>query len=156
MLTYVDLTSQIGPFTPCILVYFSDLQELDIGGCRSIDPSLFVDCIVVCTKLRKLVLTSCTQFSQYQIVKVVRNKCHLEYLEASNTSDINYANAYLILSHVPQAQFVNFDPHKIFNEIDDWTNLFRIFHYVHFVVNIMRFFPFYGKYLTHDLHESEV
>ena len=156
MVTFVDLTPQLGAFTPCLFVYFRDLMEIDISGCKSIDPCLFVDCIAACQNLRKIEMISCTQFNQYHIVNMLQDKPKLKYFESSKGSNINFTNAYRMLSSLPSLEFLNFDPQEIFEQIDDWSNLFRIFRNVHFGINIMRFFPFYGKYVRNPALDSEM
>ena len=149
--TFVDLTPQLGEFSPCILIYFPQLLELDITGCRGIDSELLNDCIGACSNLQRLEMRGCKQCSQHIIVQIVRKLPNLVYFDASNAGHINYVNAYNILCHLPKLNMANFTPQEIFEQLDDWTNLYRTFRDVHFGVNIMMYLPNYGRNLRLDL-----
>ena len=153
MLTFADITPQLGEFTPSLLPYFDNLLELDVSGCIKIDSNLFTDCVVACVNLNKLVMKACTQFSQYQIAKFVSNLKSLEYLDVSNGPEFMYFNGYVILSNSNKIRFLNLDPE--FKDVIQWKCLFVIFHQVHFGVNITRFFPHNGQYLRHEAKLSE-
>ena len=99
MMMFVDLTPQLGVFSPSILIYFANLQELDISGCNSIDPEMFIDCLVACKFLKKLVMVRCTQFTQHQVVKMVQNIRAVTYLDASECCMVNYVNASTFWPH---------------------------------------------------------
>ena len=144
MLTFVNLTAQLGPFTPTLLIYHSHLQELDISGCTDIDATLFVDCIGACKDLKKLCMSSCKQFTQYHILKFVSTVPKLSYFEFANTSEISYCNALAILGNLHMLESINFDPMDIANNVQAFRNLMRIFRKVNFGVNIVKHYPLYG------------
>ena len=98
MVTFVNITPQLGFFTPSILIYFPQLAELDISGYKDIEPSLFTDCIGACSNLKKLVMIGCLQFQQYHIVRFASTVKELNYLDAQNCGEFTYANAYAVLA----------------------------------------------------------
>ena len=142
ILTFVNLTNQLGQFTPCVLIYYPNLEEIDVSGCVTIDPTLFADCIGACKQLKKLIMTGCRQFSQYSFVKMMGTVKSIVYLDISNTSEIEYCSAYAILSNLQKIERINFDPADISTRLNDFKHLLALFHNVHFGVNVVRFFPF--------------
>ena len=141
---FVPLTPEVGPFTAAVLIYFQDLQELDISCCQKIDANLFCDCIVACKQLKKLIMVGCKQFSEYQVVKFVPNLPMLRYFDLSKCAQITYCSAYVILSNLHCLQKINMEPKDILQIRDSWKNLIRIFRDVHFGVDVMRYFQHYG------------
>ena len=142
----MDLSPQLGKFKSSFLVYFPELTELGISGCGKIDPQLFTDCIAHCGNLEKLVMTGCKQFSEYKIVKIASQVRNLRYFEVSNTSEVSYWNAYSICATLQKLKWINFYP-KNTNHLHDFSRIIRIFRNVHFSNNIMRMFPFSGRYV---------
>ena len=109
------------------------------------DSALFVDCIGICKNLRKLNMQHCIQFSEYQLARTARQVKELTYLEMSNSSEITYTNAYIILGNLPHLEMVNFDPKGIPERCDDFKHLMNLFWKVHFGVNITRHLPFFVR-----------
>ena len=110
MVTFVDITPQIGIFTPSILIYFRQLQELNISGCVNIDAVLFVDCSVTLENLIKLIMRACYQFSQYLIVKTGAHHAKLEYFDFVGCCEITHSNLYtlcLVVCHSFSALTLN-------------------------------------------------
>ena len=87
---FANLTAQLGPFSPTLLLYFPQLKELDISGCIQIDSGLFCDCIAACTSITKISMKNCSQFSQYQLSLFVRKTRKLRFLECSNCDTVAY------------------------------------------------------------------
>ena len=155
MLTFVDMTTQLGPFTPAVLIYFAHLQELNISGCVTIDPCLFTECVGACVELKKLSMKSCVQFTQY-LVKISRQVQNIEYLHCTGSCEITCVNAFCILSNLPRIMFVNFSP-NITNNLIDWKQLVIRFNSVQFGIELMGKFPFNGARLRYDdIYDNEM
>ena len=71
----------------------------------------------------------------------------LLYLDVSNTSQIEYSNAYAILATLQQIELINFIPADIVNRMQDFKHLITIFHMVYFGLNVTRFLPFNAAHL---------
>ena len=141
---FENFTDQLGQFSPTVLIYFSGLRELDVSGCTQIDSNLFTDCIVACVNLLKLVMVRCIQFTQYQVLKFVRNLPELKYFDVSKGPEFTYTNGYVMLCSLKNLEMVDFEPKNISIEIADWKALFRMFAKVHFGLSITRYFPHNG------------
>ena len=61
----VNLSLVVGSFQLHIIEVMVNLQEINISGC-SIDPNIFTETIIKCTKLEKIVMMGCKQFSEYK------------------------------------------------------------------------------------------
>ena len=150
MLTFVNITPKLGYFSPTILLYFPELLQLDISGCKGIEPSLFTDCIGSCVNLKKLVLKGCNQFQQYHVVRFSSSVKQLSYLDAENCGEFTYANAYALLATLQHLEMLHLNPQDIGDQLIKWKHLFVLFRRVHFGVNITKHFPFNGNYLRLD------
>ena len=154
VLTFVNISPQVGSFTPTLLIYFPQLSELDISGCKGIDQSLFTDCIGACSHLKKLVMTGCIQFQQYHIVRFASTVKKINYLDAENCGEFTYANAYAILATLQDLRMLHLNPQDIGEQLQKWSNLFVLFRRVHFGINITRHFPFNGNYLRVEMPDE--
>ena len=141
MVTSVDMTPVIGLFAPSILIYFHELNELDVSGCKEFDATLFVDCIASCVNLKKLIMTGCDQFIQSYLLSMLQAIKSVEFLEISRVTKLDYATAYVIMATLKKLTFINFDPRYMQSEYKDFLRLLRTFSKVHFGNNLLIFFP---------------
>ena len=133
--TILDITEQIPIFTPILLIYLCNITCLDISGCRFIGPTDFVDCVVACTNMKLIVLQNCTQFSQYQLAKMLCRLTNLHYVDLDGCTEIYYPAAYWIISSLHKLQMINFVPGNRFIELCEWKKLYNTFFLVAFGIS---------------------
>ena len=155
MKTFVDIMSQIGVFTPTLMIYFPQIQEIDISGCVMINPALFIDCLVAVQNLKKLLLVGCIQFNQYSLVKISVHMKNLTYLDVVHCCEIHHVNLYCILSNLNKLQFINLSPRDALKDIEYFKEIIRIYRDVCFGRNILMYFPNYGSQLHLPMFDEE-
>ena len=127
-----DLTYKIGLFSPFQLVYFSNVRELDISGCSSINNSDFVDCVAFIKYLKCLNMSYCRQFSEGQVVKICRSHPKLLYFNFTGGSLFLFKSAFLILIICRQMNSFNVEVRFPIAERRDWRKLKQTFRQVFF------------------------
>ena len=140
----MELTEKIGEFSPSLLVYFDTITDLDIQGCREIDRKHFSESVIACTNLAKINIANCTQFTQYDLVKMLSNLKNITYINATNCQQLEYCNAYVILSSLPKLTAINFEPQFCADQLSSWRYLVTIFFKVAFGHSVMQIFPHSG------------
>ena len=147
----MDITSMIGIFTPSSLIYFPQLQALDISACLNMDHSLFVDCINSCLNLNEFTMIGCNNFTVSQMVKMFTHLTKLQSVDCTQATPLMFCDAYTIISSLPALRIINFEPKNTDIELQDWKRLVAIFLNVQFGHSVMRIFPKYGQELRHDI-----
>ena len=127
---------------------------MDISGSRHIDATDFVDTIAVCANLKMLIMQSCTQFSQWQLAKMIPNLKELRYLDLDRCVKILFPCAYCIVSGLPHLAMFNFVPGNAAVELSEWQRLYNIFFRVSFGISFKRILPHYGSYVHCPEDES--
>ena len=106
----LDVTSQIGKFSPTLFVYLTNIHEINIHGCRFINAELFVDCIVSCKNLNKLIIISCSQFNEIHIVRMLPELKCLRYFDMDKSNELSFIGAFWVLSVSPNIQCIISSP----------------------------------------------
>ena len=153
----LDISDDIG-FEPFFLLYFPNIQEIDVSDCGIlIDAESFVDCVVSCLQLKNLKMINCKQFSQNQMVKMMTNLKTLVYVDASHCQPLLYANAFNIVSSLRPLEMISLVSMYPVSERRDWQGLVRTFSRVLFGHEIMDVFPYGGMYInrTNDFDSED-
>ena len=151
----IDITEKIQLFSPLILVYLTNISQLDISGCRFIDPNLLVDTVIFCTGLKKLEMQFCSQFQEKHFVLMLPKLQDLLYADFHSCDEISFAAAFWMLSEMDEIQCINFDPQNPVADVNDWEIILRHFTMVHFGHNIRCKMPFYGNHWRMAQGEDE-
>ena len=143
----VDFTQKIGYFKPELLVYFGNIQEINISGCPEIPCGTFVDCIVSCSQLKKIEMTGCIQFTEKMLVKMFNKLLGLQYIDCSFCVGVTFASAFNIVPYSHDLFMISLEPKSKGAEITDWKHLILTFTNVKFGVSVLSMFPNYGQSL---------
>ena len=149
----VDITENLGGFQPEHLVYFTNLQCLDMSGCPEIEPATFVDCIGHCPMLVQIDMRGCIQFTEKMIVKILNRLLLLKYIDCTSCVPLTYASAFNILAPLHDLMNINFEPNFPQGDFEAWKSLVRTFKFVKFGVSVMSIFPNYGMHIRSPLYD---
>ena len=119
----VDLTHIYGGFSEFTLDKLSEVFAVDISGCTTLNPCEFVEGLMGCIDLEKLVMVGCHQFSEYNIVDVCTSVPYLKYFDARKCSGLQYANANVILCNVRKLKVFKVEIKYPEYERNDWQKL---------------------------------
>ena len=144
---FFNISTDIGRFNPFLFLYIDNVSTIDISGCRDICATDFVECVIGCRNLSRLIMQSCTQFSQYQMCKIVSRLLDLKYVDLEKCQELSYPTAYWMISCLKKLERINFEPLNASMEIEEWKKLYNTFFRVSFGHNFKRIFPFYGNYV---------
>ena len=140
-----DISDHVRQFNSTLFVYLTNIQEIDVHGCRFLDPNLFVDRIVFVRNLKKLIMRSCTQFNEMHFIKMLLELLHLLYVDLASCQQISFDVALCLTSELPQLMFINFEPKNSKEDVCYWEMLLRTFNKVHFGHNVRVCMPHYGN-----------
>ena len=143
----LDVSKELGVFNPFLILYIRNIRSIDISGCRFLSPSNFMDCVVVCSNLQKIMMRSCTQFSEHQLARMLSKLKNLHYVDIDRCVELSFASAYWIVSSLQSLQMINFVPGNSRIELVDWKRLYNIFYAVSFGISFTRILPHYGAYV---------
>ena len=151
----LDISKEIRNFTPSKLIYFPTLSALDISGCRNLDTSLFVDCIMTCQSLTEITLVSCFSFSESQLVRILTSLPNLEIVDCTRATPLMFCDAYTIVCALKHLRIINLEPKYEHLEVKDWSRLVAMFLNVSFGHSIKRILPYYGLYVRQTSEDIE-
>ena len=106
----INLTQSIGSFLPTYLPYMTKLQSIDISGCHTIDTVMFVDCIYACQNLMEIIMISCYDFTESQMVKILSNLPKLEIVDCTHATKLTFCDTFTIVSSLHALRNINVEP----------------------------------------------
>ena len=142
----IDVTPRMGRFLSTIFVYFNHIKEIDISGCRFIDPDLFVDCSKFVNNLQKLEMMNCQQFQEFHFLTMGIHFQSLAYLDVASCSEISFNGAFGIINEMTGLLFFNFEPKNAKEDVLFWEKLLCTMRHIHFGHNVSACMPFYANF----------
>ena len=112
----------VGAFKPDLVTAMVNLQHIDISHC-CIEPKMFIDAIVQCSKIEEVVMTGCQQFSEYQIVKMCKGLPKLIHLNALDCSGLMSVSAYQIITTSQIIKVLKVEPKMPEADKKNWSQL---------------------------------
>lgn len=131
------MSEKLGKFDQLQLVYFSNLTFIDISGMTFINPQDFMESVMACNNLKELHFKECIQFHECQIVKMLCGLKFLEIVDGTRSREMQYINAYMIITSLKKLQVINLEPKVPNPEIKNWRWLVRNFQGITFGHSIM-------------------
>ena len=116
----VDVTHICGGFSAPVLQKMSDIICVDISGCTHLDASEFVEGIVSCIQMEKLLMVGCSLFTEYNIVDICTSLPNLIHLDSRKCSGLQYANAHVILCNARNLKIFKVEMKYPQYEKKDW------------------------------------
>ena len=137
----VDLVEKIGNFKCQFLLYISNLIDLDVSGCTSINTQEFSEMVVACCNLERISLKGCIQFTQMSMLNIISRLPRLRSVDLEGCSEFHMQVAYWMISSLNNLEVINFEPANPVSDIVDWKRLFQKFVMVNFGVRFTRVLP---------------
>ena len=132
------LSPLLGSFQPHIIESMINLKHVDISCCITVDPKMFTDAIVKCTKVEELVMKACTQFSEYQIIALCKGLPKLIHLNALKCTGLMSVSAYQIITTSQIIQVLKVEPKMPNADKKNWCQLRLMFLSIDFGPSIRR------------------
>ena len=156
----LNVTEDIGQFSPFLPLYLRTIKQIDISSCRSFSAKDFLESIRACENLKELSLQGCKQFTQWHFTNYASEMKQLQYLDLENCCSFVYGSAFIMCSKLQDLRFFEFDPANIIVEIREWQYLFRTFFRIEFGYAFRHILPNQGFYprappyaWLHDIEE---
>ena len=148
------MSDKLGRFSPFQLVYFGNLTMLDISGMTFVDAQDFLESVKSCKYLKEIRFTGCVQFHECQIVKMLSFLKDLEIVDGTSTREIQYINAFWIVSSLNKLRMISLEPKSPHSENNKWEWLVKNYNNIIFGHAIMRMFPYSGRFLRQPADEE--
>ena len=127
-----DMSVKLGQFQPLQLVYFTNLQMIDISGMNFISSQDFTECVQACSQLKDINLSGCTQFHEFQLVRMFCPLLHLEKVDVTSSALMQYVNAFIIVTTLKKLKTFKCDPKYPMYEWNKWKWLIMNFNQLKF------------------------
>ena len=138
------MSIKLGKFNALQLIHFTDLTLIDISECRSVVSQDYVECIQFCTKLKHFNISECSQFHEYQMVRMLCGLQALSVVDITGTQKLQYISTYRIVTSLPGLSLICLDPKNPRQEANSWKWLITdVKHRVQFGKCVMKYFPEY-------------
>ena len=128
----VDITEHVPVCTAFTLLYFPNILELDMTGMIHINPQDFIECIGFVAKLQFVTLDGCTQFSQYNFMRIFDQLPECRWISLLKCQTLESTAAYCIMASCYKLKFIDFELSEIWSSARDWRRLRSIFFQVRF------------------------
>ena len=139
-LVLVEISSVVGDFTSDMLPVFKDIKEVDISGCKEIDPDEFVQNILQVQKLQKIVLTGCSQFQEYHLVEFLPYMDCLQDVQIRGCDFMSSEIVVELLENMCSIVHFDFDPRHFNADIQCWQYIEQKWDSVSFGIGFLKFF----------------
>ena len=133
-----DMSEKLGKFNPFQLVYFGNLTFIDISTMTFINPQHFIESVMACNKLKELHFRKCIQFHECQIVKMLCGLKFLEIVDGTETREMQYINAYIIITTLKKLRVIVLEPKLKSSETRSSKWLVRNFNHIIFGNSVMK------------------
>ena len=133
-----DMSLKLGKFNAFQLVYFTNLQVIDISGMNFVIAQDFVDCVQACELLKEIYVSRCRQFHEFQIVRMLCALIKLEKVDVTSTSLMQYVNVFVVVTSLRRLRLMKCDPKYPQYQCKKWKWLISNFQRAEFGKSIMK------------------
>ena len=94
---YIDINPLVAGFDEFLMKHLLNVVSMNISNCIKVDPEMFINAVVKSKQITHLTMNSCKQFSEYQLVQLLKALPNLIVVEALNTTPIFCVSAKEVL-----------------------------------------------------------